>query len=434
MNFITKTATDEIANAFDAEIDKLQKDSENVGNVTADITSYLTKAAILLMEAGLFNEADIIRIVAEDPATKGLTSEKCVKNLKERGIVLNLPTDKATDLPKEMKGKEKTAQMNVDYPAEEITKEVVEEVPEEADKPLEMEGVKIFHADHGISQGQLKYIVEQLKNSTKDGFFIQEVKLPAELGSVPCGIYGPVMGDPPVTDAEVTMESRGLDRTWKDRMINKPTRPVDYVQAIGARDGDQFTLYTIYGGPLAPQNPDDPGNRDKEGSQKFWSEHALSSGKSASENPADTNEVIDKDIPVEDIVVVKPTKTAGITIEDLEDHDPRHLPHKHLPEAVRKFISLAKNDAYRVWPGKTSYIDSLITVTKVPDGFEISNSENLPHFFKDTYLYTNDGKWMLKDYFDDQLSPYNEHQAMKDASGLYSNSPNAIEHAYDNSE
>lgn len=142
---------------------------------------------------------------------------------------------------------------------------------------FEMEGVTIYHADHGIKDEQLKYIVNQLKKEAKDGFFIQEVKLSPELGKVPCGLYGPEMGDPPVGDDEVEMISRGGDRTWKDRMIDKPTRPVDYVQAIGTKEGDNLTLYTVYGGPLAPQNPDDPDNQNPAEAKKFWAEHALSS-------------------------------------------------------------------------------------------------------------------------------------------------------------
>jgi hypothetical protein len=51
---------------------------------------------------------------------------------------------------------------------------------------------------------------------------------------------------------------------------------VDYVQAIGVREGDDFKLFTVYGGPLAPQHPDDPGCRDVPAAKKFWSQHALS--------------------------------------------------------------------------------------------------------------------------------------------------------------
>ena len=152
-----------------------------------------------------------------------------------------------------------------------------ESVPEEQpeDKARLMEGVTLFHADHGIGDDQLKYIVDQLREKVAEGFFIQQIQLSDQ---VPCGLYGPEMGDPPVGDDEVEMVSRSADRPWKDRMIDKPMRPVDYVQAIGTKAGDELTIYTIYGGPLAPQNPDDPDNHDAEGAKKFWSEHALSKG------------------------------------------------------------------------------------------------------------------------------------------------------------
>ena len=85
------------------------------------------------------------------------------------------------------------------------------------------------------------------------------------------------MGDKPIADDAVVLEKRG-DRPYADRMIDLPFRAVDYVQSIGIREGDKFTLFTVYGGPLAPQHPEDPGNRDVEASKAFWTQHALSRG------------------------------------------------------------------------------------------------------------------------------------------------------------
>ena len=143
--------------------------------------------------------------------------------------------------------------------------------------------INILHTDHGISLKQLSHIVGRCGRD--DGFFITEVTLPNGYGTVPCGLYGPAMDDEPVGDDDVTLEKRG-DRDWTDRILdrNKPlwcsqfsheNREVDYVQVIGNREGETTTVYTVYGGPLAPQNPDDPTCSDVEASTKFWSEHAL---------------------------------------------------------------------------------------------------------------------------------------------------------------
>lgn len=129
----------------------------------------------------------------------------------------------------------------------------------------------VHHADHGITDAQMAFIQGELAN-VEDGFFIVQSSIPPELGTVPCGLYGPIMGDAPVTDA--IMERRG-DRPYEDRMVDRPFREVDYVQSIGIRDGDNFTLFTVFGGPLAPQHPEDPNNRDVPASVAFWSEHAL---------------------------------------------------------------------------------------------------------------------------------------------------------------
>ena len=134
----------------------------------------------------------------------------------------------------------------------------------------------VYHADHGITEAQMAYIQESLLHSVEgDGFFIARETIPAELGTVPCGLHGPAMGDPDVPDEEVEYLSRG-DRDWTDRMIARAFRPVDYVQCIGIREGESFTLFTVYGGPLAPQHPEDPSNPDREASEAFWAVHALS--------------------------------------------------------------------------------------------------------------------------------------------------------------
>ena len=136
---------------------------------------------------------------------------------------------------------------------------------------------KVFHADHGITPEQMGFTQSELETQA-DGFFIRQISIPAALGTVPCGLYGPAMGDESVGDESVTLEHRG-DRPWADKLlVGWPMRPVNYVQVIGIRDGDSFTLFTVYGGPLAPQNPEDPSCKDPEAARAFWATHALATG------------------------------------------------------------------------------------------------------------------------------------------------------------
>ena len=136
----------------------------------------------------------------------------------------------------------------------------------------------VYHADHGITPEQMEWIKSQIVAANPSTFFIQEIQIPAELGTVRNAMYGPAAGDPPVPESAVSYRPRG-DRPWSDRVVKWPTRPVNYVQAIGTPDRDdpnKIVLFTVYGGPLAPQNPDDPGCRDVPAAKKFWSQHALS--------------------------------------------------------------------------------------------------------------------------------------------------------------
>jgi len=145
----------------------------------------------------------------------------------------------------------------------------------------------ILHTDHGITEDQMNLVLTQIKRRTQrnQGFFLFALTIPDELGPVPCGLHGPAMGDEPVPRAKVRMAVRGGDGAvdrWHDPLVRRPPRLVSTVQVIGARHDlqgsgcDKVVIYTCYGGPLAPQHPDDPDNHDPEGARQFWSEHALS--------------------------------------------------------------------------------------------------------------------------------------------------------------
>lgn len=136
----------------------------------------------------------------------------------------------------------------------------------------------VYHADHGIKPEQMAYIQAQIAADDPKTFFIKTIQLPRALGSVRNALYGPASGDAPVPESAVSYRPRG-DRPWADRVVSWPTRPVNYVQALGMpdqADPSRIVLFTVYGGPLAPQHPDDPSNRDVESARKFWSQHALS--------------------------------------------------------------------------------------------------------------------------------------------------------------
>jgi|AACY02.16.fsa_nt_gi hypothetical protein len=138
--------------------------------------------------------------------------------------------------------------------------------------------IEVLHADHGISNEQLEFIEAQLEEKAPEGFFILQIDIPEEMGSVPNALKGPACGDPPVEDGPgVFYEKRG-DREWEDRMTFGKFRPCSYVQAIGTRAQGKLTVFTIYGGPLAPQNPEDPSNADPAAAEVFWKEHALLTG------------------------------------------------------------------------------------------------------------------------------------------------------------
>lgn len=131
------------------------------------------------------------------------------------------------------------------------------------------------HVDHGISLELQGHLLERFAG--KSAFFIAQVDIPAEYGPAQCGLYGPTMGDAPVAESEVTRVARG-NRAYTSRIVARPQRPVRSVTVIaGPHDGEPCVVYTMFGGPLAPKEPDDPtlAPEDRDRSIEFWREHAL---------------------------------------------------------------------------------------------------------------------------------------------------------------
>jgi hypothetical protein len=165
------------------------------------------------------------------------------------------------------------------------------------------------HFDHGLTVAQVDHVMQRFAD--RAAFFIETIELPEALGTVPCGLHGPLVGDAPVAEADVTYAKRGA-RAWDSRLVDRPAQQVRTVTVIAgpheetcsicngsgrvAGTGPGFgashpcprerceggklkhacIVYTLYGGPLAPQEPGDPGCKDVLTSRTFWTVHALS--------------------------------------------------------------------------------------------------------------------------------------------------------------
>lgn len=159
------------------------------------------------------------------------------------------------------------------------------------------------HLDHALTPAQVEFIAARYADRAQ--FFIDTVELPEELGTVPCALYGPAMGDAPVPDAiwhacghcascqfygsgtlcgsksnangGAVHRKRGA-RAYTSRVVERAPRPTRLVTVIAGPHGDaSCVLYTAFGGPLAPKEPGDPTLRPDEAdaSAAFWAAHAL---------------------------------------------------------------------------------------------------------------------------------------------------------------
>lgn len=135
------------------------------------------------------------------------------------------------------------------------------------------------HLDHNLSSEHFEWLLKEFADKT--AFFIATVTLPDHLGSVPCGLYGPVMGDDPIPEALVRYGVRGANRKCATRLVDLPLRMTRQLTVVGGPldDENPCILYTSYGGPAAPREPGDLTITTWEQvveSRAFWADHALS--------------------------------------------------------------------------------------------------------------------------------------------------------------
>lgn len=138
---------------------------------------------------------------------------------------------------------------------------------------------KDSHVDHHLTQAQVQFILDRFKD--KGGGFMETFDLPPELGDVPCGLFGPVMGDDPVPETEVLYQQRG-NRKHPSRLVHREPRRTRQVSVIaGPHDGLPCVWYTAFGGPVTPKEPGDESHTEdsRASSEAFWKQHALAVAK-----------------------------------------------------------------------------------------------------------------------------------------------------------
>ena len=139
------------------------------------------------------------------------------------------------------------------------------------------------HKDH-VPRAVIDHVLASVR--VPEGAHVAHVvtiELPQRVGIgssfVHCGLYGPAMGDPPVPESEVHYATRP-GRGWVSRLVHRPLRRTHLLTVVAVEQVvGQWVLATVYGGPEAPRELEDPhlvGNAAIEASAGFWAHHALS--------------------------------------------------------------------------------------------------------------------------------------------------------------
>lgn len=139
-------------------------------------------------------------------------------------------------------------------------------------------GIIIPHGDHGLTEEHLKVIDVELAD-WKGELMMKVITLPEGCPDVPSALYGPSVGDDPVTEDKVKYESRN-GRPGKSRLIDLPHRPARNIAMLGARTELGLMLFTAYGTQsdrLSEREWWDNSMLPHEAlvAAKFWCDHAL---------------------------------------------------------------------------------------------------------------------------------------------------------------
>ena len=140
------------------------------------------------------------------------------------------------------------------------------------------------HTDHSIPEIVQGYVLVQFDD--RESFFVETVTYPesaesvsgpVDLPAVPCDLHLNV------PDNECRHAPRG-DREYASRLCRRAPRMVREVTIVAGphpEDPDAgMIVFTMYGGPAAPQEPGDPRLPEDRRAESvaFWSRAALSAG------------------------------------------------------------------------------------------------------------------------------------------------------------
>lgn len=113
-----------------------------------------------------------------------------------------------------------------------------------------IEGVS--HTDHRVSEAHINWLRCELEGKLQPGINVVTMTLPEHLP----GLHSALVYHP--SDEGVTYERRG-SRAYESRMVKRHELPTREITAIiGPHNGDTPVLYTAFGGPAAPREPNDP--------------------------------------------------------------------------------------------------------------------------------------------------------------------------------
>ena len=146
---------------------------------------------------------------------------------------------------------------------------------------------RIAHDDHDLTDAHVHLVMNspQIADYDDGAFVLTVVPLPVDVDSLPCALYGPEAGDPPVSEDVVTHEVRN-NRAGPSRLIHKPHRLARNMVVIGIKGDVCFTAYGSRATSPSPMEPWDAERKHKDDpeqvsadevkrAREFWAVHAL---------------------------------------------------------------------------------------------------------------------------------------------------------------